>query len=95
METRPSAEARDMHQLHLFEAERAAPAPRPPNIPYIRKNLNRILATARAAQIMPWNATNQRHWESFFPQLAALLPADEGAALCDAFAAELARLRTG
>jgi hypothetical protein len=87
-------EARDMHQLNLFEAERAAPAPPPPNIPYIRKNLNRVLATARAAQIMPWNPTNQRHWESFFPELAALLPSDEGAAMCGAFAAELARLRT-
>jgi hypothetical protein len=82
-----------MHQLNLFEVERPAPAPRPPNIPYIRKNLNRVLATARAAQIMPWNPVNQSHWESFFPKLAELLPPEEGAALCEAFAAELARLR--
>jgi hypothetical protein len=94
IEPHTSADARDMHQLNLFEAERAAPPPRPPNIPYIRKNLNRILATARAAQIMPWNPTNQRHWESFFPELAAMLPPEEGAAMCEAFAAELVRLRT-
>jgi hypothetical protein len=85
--------SRDRRQLHLFEAERPAPAPPPPNIPYIRKHLNRVLATARAAQIMPWNPARERHRESFFPQLARLLPPEEGAALREAFAAEIVRLR--
>jgi hypothetical protein len=84
-----------MHQLNLFESERPVPAARPPNIPYVRKHLNRVLAIARTAQIMPWSAANQRHWESFFPKLAELLPKEEGAALCEAFAAELDRLRRG
>jgi hypothetical protein len=34
-----------------------------------------------------------RHWEAFFPKLAELLPREEGGSLCEAFAAELERLR--
>jgi hypothetical protein len=92
IENPSSTGARDMDQLNLFEAERPIPAPRPPNLPYIRKHLNRILATARAAQVMPWGPVNQRQWETFFPELAALLPVEEGSALCEAFASELSRL---
>jgi hypothetical protein len=83
----------DMQQLNLFEAERPVAPPRPTNVAYVRKHLNRVLATVRAAQIMPWNPTDQRHWETFFPKLAGLLPAEEGVALRTAFNAEIARLR--
>ena len=93
IENLPSGGAGDMQQLNLFEAERLAPTPRPPDVPYVRKHLSRVLATVRAAQIMPWNGADQRHWETFFPKLAALLPGDEGQALCEAFATEVARLR--
>jgi hypothetical protein len=82
-----------MSQLNLFEPERAIPEPRPSNPAFIRKNLNRVLNIARAAEIMPWNAADEAHWESFFPKLASLLPQEEGAALDLAFKNELARLR--
>ena len=81
-----------MSQLNLFQPERQAPEPRPSNPALVRKHLNRLLRLARAAERMPWGPAETRTWTELFPKLAQSLPPEEGQALRDAFAAELARL---
>jgi hypothetical protein len=83
-----------MSQLPLFPPERAEPERRPPDLAYIRKSLNRLLRLARDAQIMPWSEGETASREKQFPELAALLPAEEGEALTSEFRSELARLRS-
>ena len=80
-------------QLNLFDTPRQAPEPPPPDPDFARKHLARLLRLVRRAERMPWCVAETRSWEALFPQLAACLPEDERRALCDAFAAELARLR--
>jgi hypothetical protein len=82
-----------MSQLNLFKPERAVPEPRPSNPAFVRKHLNRVLNLARAAERMPWNPSEAENWAELFPRLTQSLPPDEGQALREAFAAELARLR--
>src|SRR5262245_49525621 len=82
-------------QLKLFRSERTEPLSRRPADPaYIRKSLARLLRIAREAQIMPWSEAETESWEKLFPELAASLPADEGAELTSEFRSELARLRS-
>ena len=84
---------RKITQPSLFDVKPAAPVERPPDLDFIRKNMHYILRVARNAQFMPWGPADTRHWEKFFPELAELLPADEGAELVALFHAELSRLR--
>jgi len=58
----------------------------------VRQELYRILAEARAAQTIPWDAKRAALYRTIFPQMTNWLPADEGAQLRFAFATELARL---
>jgi hypothetical protein len=81
-----------MTQLKLFEPERAEPPERPPDIIFIRKSLNRLLRLAREAEILPWSEAETASWEKLFPELAALLPAEEATTLTAEFKRELARL---
>lgn len=81
-----------MSQLPLFP--RPEPARRPPDLVFIRKSLNRLLRLARNAEIMPWSDGETASWERRFPELAALLPAEEADALTAEFRSELARLRS-
>jgi hypothetical protein len=81
-----------MSQLPLFP--RPEPAQRPPDLPYIRKSLNRLLRLAREAQIMPWSEGETASWERLFPELAASLPAEEAETLTSEFQSELTRLRS-
>ena len=83
-----------MSQLPLFRPERAEPEQRAPDLPYIRRSLNRLLRLAREAQIMPWSEGETESWEKLFPKLAASLPAEEAEALTSEFRSELARLRS-
>jgi hypothetical protein len=83
-----------MNQLPLFRPERAEMDRRPPDLAYIRRSLNRLLLTAREAQILPWSEGETESWEKLFPQLAASLPAEEFEPLTLAFRSELARLRS-
>ena len=83
-----------MSQLHLFRPERAAPVRRPPDLPYIRKSLHRLLRLAREAEILPWSEGETESKEKFFPELAALLPAEEAEVLVSEFRRELSRLRS-
>jgi hypothetical protein len=58
----------------------------------IRRDLTRLLAQARAAQIMPWEPRKVRLYRTIFPQMSQWLPDDEAKQLCFEFEAELARL---
>jgi len=82
-----------MSQLSLFDAAKKPEEPRSPNLDFIRKNLKRLLRTARDAEIMPWSEGEAQSWERRFPEIAALLGPEEGPALEAAFRAELERLR--
>jgi hypothetical protein len=83
-----------MSQLDLFKPK-AEPLPqRQPDLAYIRKSLNSHLRMARDAQILPWSEGETESLEKFFPQLAALLPAEEAEAMTSEFKSELARLRS-
>ena len=83
-----------MNQLPLFRSQRAESEPRPPDLAYVRRSLNRLLRLAQEAQIMPWSEGETESWEKLFPQLAASLPAEEFETLTLAFRTELARLRS-
>lgn len=59
----------------------------------VRRRLNALLETARAAERMPWPERDARMWQMVFPNMANWLPADEAAQLRLEFAHEMARLR--
>ncbi len=59
----------------------------------VREELSRILAEARAAQAMPWDARRAALYRTIFPQMTNWLPEDEGAQLRFEFDAELERLK--
>jgi hypothetical protein len=59
----------------------------------VRSRLQKMLAEARAAQTMPWEATTVSLYQTIFPQMSKWLPEDEASQLCFAFEAELARLK--
>jgi hypothetical protein len=56
----------------------------------VRQELHGLLAAARAAQTMPWDAERVMLYRTIF--LTNWLPAEEGAQLRFAFETELARL---
>jgi hypothetical protein len=58
----------------------------------VRQELYRILAQARAAQTMPWDAKRTVLYRTIFRQMTNWLPEEEGAQLRFEFEAELARL---
>lgn len=58
----------------------------------VRRDLLRLLAQARAAQTMPWDARKVRLYRTIFPQMSLWLPDEEAAQLRIEFDAELARL---
>ncbi len=82
-----------MSQLSLFDSPKPAPERRPPNLAFIRKHLNHVLRLMRGAEHLPWAEAEARSWEKQFPELARLLPIEEGEAMHREFIAELARLR--
>jgi hypothetical protein len=59
----------------------------------VRQELHKLLAEARAAQTMPWDAKRVTLYQTIFPQMANWLPADEGAQLRFEFEAEMERLK--
>jgi hypothetical protein len=58
----------------------------------VRRDLHRLLAQARAANVMPWEPRKVRLYRTIFPQMSNWLPEDEAAQLCFEFEAELRRL---
>jgi hypothetical protein len=58
----------------------------------VRQELHAILAQARAAQAMPWDAKRAMLYRIIFPQMTNWLPEEEAAQLRFEFETELARL---
>lgn len=58
----------------------------------VREELNKILAEARTAQTMPWDAKRTALYRTIFPQMTNWLPDEEGAQLRFEFETEIARL---
>ncbi|MEO8715054.1 MAG: hypothetical protein ABI369_08580 [Acetobacteraceae bacterium] len=79
-------------QTNLFDLL-PAPGPVMPSAERIRKRLHALLATARAAELMPWSAQEAEVNATIFPQMATWLPEAERDTLRAEFAAELERLR--
>ena len=79
-------------QTELFDSEAAPPVYRP-DLDEVRARLHKILAEARAAQTLPWDADKALVYRTIFPHMAGWLPAEEGAQLRFAFDTEMARLK--
>ncbi len=58
----------------------------------VRAELYKILAEARAAQKLPWEAKTVVLYRTIFPQMTNWLPDEEGAQLRFEFEAEIRRL---
>jgi hypothetical protein len=58
----------------------------------VREELNKILAEARAAKIIPWDSRRVALYRTIFPQMTGCLPEEEGAQLRFDFETEMARL---
>jgi hypothetical protein len=58
----------------------------------VREELNKILAEARAAKIIPWDSRRTALYRTIFPQMTGCLPEEEGAQLRFDFETEMARL---
>jgi hypothetical protein len=81
----------DDEQTDLFGEDSPTPEYRAdPDM--VRQELYRILAEARAAQTIPWDANRAKVYRTIFPQMTNWLPEEEGAQLRFEFEAELARL---
>ncbi len=85
-----------MRQADLFSAGRPAPAPQPeiPAPDAIRLRLLAVLAEAQEASKMPWEPPYDRTQEIVFHNMANWLPEVERDELRQAFATEMARLRS-
>lgn len=78
-------------QANLFDD--VPPQPTGPSPEVIRKRLDALLATARAAERMPWDPQRANVNAVLFRQMANWLPEDERDFMRAAFAYELERLR--
>jgi hypothetical protein len=78
-------------QANLFDD--VSPQPVGPSPDVIRKRLDALLATARAAERIPWDPQRANVNAILFRQMANWLPEDERDSMCAAFARELERLR--
>ena len=58
----------------------------------VREELNKILAEARAAKVIPWDSRRAALYRTIFPQMTGCLPEGEGAQLRFDFETEMARL---
>jgi hypothetical protein len=87
-------------QRDLFEGESPversetdlSPPSYRPDLVQVRARLHKILAEARAAEQLPWDADRVLLYKTIFPHMAGWLPAEEAAQLRREFDAEMARL---
>ncbi len=77
-------------QGELFNAP-AAPVYRP-NLDKLRARLEKLLAEARAADVMPWESSQLSLYRLIYPQMTLWLPEEEAAQYRLDFEAELVRL---
>jgi hypothetical protein len=89
------------HQLDLFQTddqpelfpEDAVPIVYRADPERIRRRLAKIIAEARSAETMPWNAERLRLYEHLVPQMSMWLPEEEAAQMKFEFAQEVERLK--
>jgi hypothetical protein len=79
-------------QEDLFSEDAPAPVYRA-DPDRVRAKLHKILAEARAAETLPWDAESVRFYQTVFPQMTNCLPEEEAAQLRFEFEAELERLK--
>lgn len=79
-------------QPNLF-GEDAAPVAYRADPDKVRMKLNRILAEARTASILPWDSQQLRLYRTIVPQMSLWLPEEEAAQLRLDFEAEVSRLQ--
>lgn len=79
-------------QPELFD-ENAAPVVWRADPDRIRHRLANIIAEARAADAMPWNAEELRNREYLLRQMGRFLPEEEAAQLAFEFEQEVERLK--
>ena len=79
-------------QPELFDDESHTPTfyPDPDRV---RAELNRILAEARVADKLPWDAPTLSLYQTIFPQMTRCLPDEEAEKLCFEFEREMTRLK--
>lgn len=77
-------------EADLFDEDRPTPVFRA-DPDTVRQKLHKILAEARAAQALPWDAHQTRLYQTIFPQMTNWLPDDEAAQLRFEFETELKR----
>ncbi len=93
MDDQPDMFGRTPAQGAFFE-EPAPPPPRKLTADDIRQEMLALIATARAAETMPWTPREVRSHTAMFPYLAEWLPKEEGEQLLLEFKTEIERLRT-
>ena len=81
-----------MDQPDLFGLEAPAPAAWRPDPDKVRARLERILGQARAANTLPWEASQVSLYRIIVPDMTRWLPDDEAAAWRAEFEAQMARL---
>lgn len=79
-------------QPELSDADAGPPAYRP-DPDKVRAQLQKILAEARAAEKLPWDADKVLLYRTIFPHMAGWLPEEEAAQLRFEFDTEMARLK--
>lgn len=82
----------DDTQEELFDEANYAPVYHP-NPERVRARLYNILAEARAASTLPWDARRVSFYRTIFPQMTLSLPEEEAAQLRFEFEEELVRLK--
>ena len=80
-----------MSQLELF-AQPDVAVSAVPTIDSVRARLESLLATLRAASVLPWSGKETAKWKLVVPQMADWLPADEQRSVRVEFAALVERL---
>ena len=82
----------DLFDSHDDSDERETPTYYP-DPDEVRAELHRMLAEARAAKELPWDASKASLYRTIFPQMTNCLPEEEAAQLRFEFDAEMARLK--
>jgi hypothetical protein len=91
MDDQPDMFGPDPAQAEMFD-EPAAP-PKQLTAEDIRAEMLALIATARAAETMPWTPREVRSHTALFPYMAEWLSKEEGGQLLLAFEIEMERLR--
>ena len=92
MDDQPDMFGHSPAQEEMFE-EAAAEPPKQLTAEDIRAEMLALIATARAAETMPWPPRIAHRHNVLFPYLAEWLPKEEGEQLLLEFETEMERLR--